>query len=93
MLQVRLVLRIAHVYGHDVDPIRTPEVLGVVAGAYGWRALARKALRSLPAPDWAVRGGMAYAATRAVGEAAIRRFSATAEDPTQPRASAASAAR
>ena len=79
--------------------VRTDRASAVMAGvcesqrSIGIRALARKALRSLPAPDWAVRGGMAYAATRAVGEAAIRRFSATAEDPTQPRASAASAAR
>jgi len=75
--QVRLVLRIAHVYGHDVDPLRTPEVIGVVAGAYGWRGLARRLLGTRALPGWAVRGGVAYAATRAVGEAAIRRFSAS----------------
>jgi len=75
--QVRLVLRIAHVYGHDVDPLRAPEVIGVVAGAYGWRGLARRLLGTRALPGWAVRGGVAYAATRAVGEAAIRRFSAS----------------
>lgn len=76
--QTRLVLRIAHVYGHDVDPTKMPEVGAVLAGAYGWRRLARTALASLPLPGWAVRGGIAYAGTRAVGEAAIRRFSASA---------------
>ena len=31
-------------------------------------------LATLPLPGWAVRGGVAFAGTRAVGEAAIRRF-------------------
>jgi uncharacterized protein (DUF697 family) len=72
--QTRLVLRIAHVYGHDVDPTKMPEVGAVLAGAYGWRGVARRAMSALPLPHWAVRGGVAYAGTRAVGEAAIRRF-------------------
>ena len=76
--QTRLVLRIAHVYGHDVDPTRMPEVGAVLAGAYGWRGVARRAMAVLPVPKWAVRGGVAYAGTRAVGEAAIARFRASA---------------
>jgi uncharacterized protein (DUF697 family) len=72
--QVRLVVRIAHLYGHDVDTKLAPEVAAVVAAGNGFRAAARRLLARLPVAGWLIRGGVAYAGTRAVGEAAIRRF-------------------
>ena len=71
-------LRIAVAYGQELDAQRLPEILGVVFGALGFRTLARQALSAVPVAGWAVKGGFAYAGTRAVGEAAIAYFEARA---------------
>ena len=93
--QLRLVLRIAVAYGYDVDQQRVPEILGVVASAIGFRALARSALGAVPVAGWAVKGGVAYAGTKAVGEAAIKYFEArsgSGSGGTEPRAAGADGA-
>jgi uncharacterized protein (DUF697 family) len=72
--QLRLVLRLAAAYGEEIDAERLPEILGVVGSALGFRALARQAIGIVPIAGWAVQGAVAYAGTRALGEAAIRYF-------------------
>jgi uncharacterized protein (DUF697 family) len=72
--QARLVLRIALAYGQTVDNQRLPELLGVFGAGIGLRAVARELLDFVPVAGWALKGGVAYAGTRAVGEAAIRYF-------------------
>jgi uncharacterized protein (DUF697 family) len=72
--QVRLLLRIADAYGYEIDRERVPEVLGVVAGGVGLRAVARRTVGWMPIAGWAVRAGVAYGGTRAIGEAAKRYF-------------------
>lgn len=72
--QVRLVLRIADAHGFEIDRERLPEVLAVIASGFGFRALARKAIAYVPFVGWVVKGAVAYAATRALGEAAVRHF-------------------
>ena len=72
--QLRLVLRLAAAYGHEIDSERMPEILGVVGTALGFRSLARQALGLVPVAGWAVQGSIAYAGTRTLGEAAIRYF-------------------
>jgi uncharacterized protein (DUF697 family) len=72
--QIRLVLRIADAYGFEIDRERLPEVLGVVGSGLGLRALARRAIGAVPFVGWAVKGAVAYAGTRALGEAAMRYF-------------------
>jgi uncharacterized protein (DUF697 family) len=72
--QVRLVLRIADAYGFEIDKERLPEVLGVVGSGLGFRALARQAVGVVPVVGWAIKGAVAYAGTRALGEAAMRYF-------------------
>ena len=72
--QLRLVLRLAAAYGQQIDAARLPEILGVVGTALGFRALARQAIGLVPIAGWAVQGAVAYAGTRALGEAAIRYF-------------------
>jgi hypothetical protein len=42
--QLRLVLRIARAHGQSVDAQRLPEILGVIGGGLGFRALARQLL-------------------------------------------------
>jgi uncharacterized protein (DUF697 family) len=72
--QVRLVLRIADAYGFEIDKERLPEVLGVVGSGLGFRAIARRAIGVVPVVGWAIKGAVAYAGTRALGEAAMRYF-------------------
>jgi uncharacterized protein (DUF697 family) len=72
--QVRLVLRIADAHGFEIDRERLPEVLAVIGSGFGFRALARRAITYVPLVGWVVKGGVAYMATRALGEAAVRYF-------------------
>lgn len=72
--QIRLVLRIADAYGFEIDKERLPEVLGVVGSGLGFRALARRAVGAVPVVGWAIKGAVAYGATRTLGEAAMRYF-------------------
>ena len=75
--QIRLVLRIALA----LRPARSTssgrlELLGVVGAGFGFRAVARELLDVVPVAGWAVKGGVAYTGTRAIGEAAVRYFEA-----------------
>jgi uncharacterized protein (DUF697 family) len=72
--QARLVLRIASAYGAEIDRERLPELLAVLGAGFGFRALAREALDFVPVAGWALKGAVAYAGTRALGEAARRYF-------------------
>lgn len=74
--QARLVLRIALAYGQQVDSSRLPELLGVVGAGFGLRTLARELLDFVPVAGWAAKGAVAYAGTKALGEAARRYFEA-----------------
>lgn len=76
--QARLVLRIAAAHGQEVDASRLPELLAVLGGGVGFRALARELVGSVPVAGWAVKGAVAYGGTRALGEAALRYFEAGA---------------
>jgi uncharacterized protein (DUF697 family) len=83
--QARLVLRIASAYGVEIDGQRLPELLAVLGTGFGLRALARGALDFVPVAEWALKGAVAYAGTRAVGEAA-RRYFATQQQAGASRA-------
>ncbi|HVU76098.1 MAG TPA: hypothetical protein VHC67_00855 [Gaiellaceae bacterium] len=76
--QVRLVLRLALAHGQEIDNERAVELLGVVGAGFGFRALAHELLDLVPVAGWAVKGGVAYSGTRAIGEAAVRYFEARA---------------
>jgi uncharacterized protein (DUF697 family) len=79
--ELRLVLRLEQAYGLEIDPReRLPEIAGVVGAGFGMRALARRLLDIVPVAGWAVKGAVAYAGTRALGEAAVRRLEATPGD-------------
>jgi uncharacterized protein (DUF697 family) len=96
--QVRMLLRIEQAYGLEIDlRERAPELLASVASGLGLRAVARQLLGVVPVAGWAVKGAVAYAGTRALGEAAVRRLEAGVPGgdgglPTQPRAAGAHAA-
>lgn len=77
--QVRMLLRLDQAYGLELDPrTRGPEVLAVLAAGFGLRAAAGELLDLVPVAGWLVKGAVAYAGTRALGEAAIRRLEAGA---------------
>ena len=72
--QLRLVLRLAQAYGHEAGRERLPEALATVGAGIGLRAVARELVDLVPLAGWALKGAVAYAGTRALGEAARRRF-------------------
>jgi len=73
--QVRMVLRLEQAYGLDADPReRAPELLGTLAVGLGLRAVARQLLGVVPVAGWAVKGAVAYAGTRALAEATLKRL-------------------
>jgi uncharacterized protein (DUF697 family) len=74
--QIRMVLRIAAAHGEELDRERAFEILTVVAAGLGFRTVARQLVGMVPGFGWAVKGGVAYAATRALGEAATAYFAA-----------------
>jgi uncharacterized protein (DUF697 family) len=77
--QVRLVLRLEQASGLDPDVReRAPEILAALGAGLGFRAVARELLDLLPVAGWAIKGAVAYAGTRALGEATIRRLPAEA---------------
>lgn len=76
IMQVILAGQLAALHGRDAGPERVLEAAAVVGAGFGWRAVGRAARRTLPLPPWVVRGGVAYACTRALGEAALARLAA-----------------
>ncbi|MHB8470184.1 MAG: hypothetical protein ACYDCH_10575 [Gaiellaceae bacterium] len=77
--QVRLLLRLEQAYGLELDVRRrAPELLVAVGAGLGLRAVARELLDLVPVAGWLLKGAVAYAGTRALGEAAIRRLEAGA---------------
>lgn len=84
LIQVRLVAQLAALHGRPLDARRGLEVVSVLAGAFGWRAIARRAAGVIPVAGFALRGGVAYSATRAVGEAARTYFVQAGDRADQP---------
>ena len=74
--QIRMVFRIAAAYGEQLDRDRAFEILAVIGAGLGFRAVAREALGFIPGVGWAIKGGIAYAGTRALGTAAAAYFEA-----------------
>jgi len=75
--QVRLLLRLEQAFGYQIDlQERAPEIAATIAAGFGLRAVAREIVGLLPGAGWLVKGGVAYAGTRALGEAALLRLEA-----------------
>ena len=73
--EIRLILRLEQAYGLAIDPReRLPEIAATLGVGFGLRALTRELLDFVPVAGWAVKGAVAYAGTRALGEAAVRRL-------------------
>jgi uncharacterized protein (DUF697 family) len=72
--QLRMIFRIAAAHGEEIDRERVPEILAVVGAGLGFRTVAREALGFVPGIGWAVKGGVAYLGTKALGKAATAYF-------------------
>lgn len=70
LIQARLVLDVAAAHGRQIGKERATELVAVASTGLGVRALVRRLPRRLPL----VGGLTGYLTTRALGEAAIRRF-------------------
>lgn len=79
--QLRLVLRLAQAHGADDARELVPELAATLGAGFGLRAFAREALDLVPGAGWAVKGTVAYAGTRALGEAARLRFAPATPPP------------
>jgi uncharacterized protein (DUF697 family) len=88
--QIRLVMRICAAHGLEIDNQRAPELLATVGAGFGFRAVARELLNLIPVLGWLVKGAVAYAGTRAIGEATLRYSEARAPRPPQPASASAS---
>jgi uncharacterized protein (DUF697 family) len=88
--QVRMVLRICAAYGLEMDAQRAPELLATIGAGLGFRALARELLDLVPVLGWVVKGAVAYAGTRALGEATVRYCEARTVTPLRPASASAS---
>ncbi len=72
--QAKMVLQIAAAYGEKLDMERAKELLAVVGGGFAFRSIARQLLDFVPGFGWALKAGVAYAGTTAMGKAAIAYF-------------------
>jgi len=72
--QMRLVMRLASAHGMEAEPARAIELAGVLGSGFGLRFVARSLLSFVPVAGIAVRAGVGYTGTRAVGEAANRYY-------------------
>jgi uncharacterized protein (DUF697 family) len=76
--ELRLVLRLSETYGLAGGQERLAELAATLGAGLGLRALARELLDLVPVAGWALKGAVAYGGTRALGEAACRRFALAA---------------
>lgn len=72
--QIKMLLQIAAAYGQDLDAERIKELAAVVGGGLVFRNVARSAIGVVPVLGWAIRSGVGYAGTIAMGRAAIEYF-------------------
>ena len=69
--QVKMLLRIASMYGHELDFLQAVQVVGVGAFAFVSRSGARSALRALPGFAQLIRASVALGSTCVIGWALI----------------------
>ncbi len=69
-IQMMLMLQIRATFGKDPDVAQMWELLPVVGGGFGWRALARELAGFIPVGGILIKSAIAYAGTVVVGEGA-----------------------
>ncbi|HUY83041.1 MAG TPA: hypothetical protein VMU86_00580 [Steroidobacteraceae bacterium] len=69
-IQMMLMLQIRATFGKDPDVAQMWELLPIVGGGFGWRALARELSGFIPVGGIFIKSAIAYAGTVVVGEGA-----------------------
>ncbi len=72
--QAKMLLQIAAAYGQRLGADRISELAAVVGGGFVMRGVARQVLTLVPGFGWALKAGIGYAGTLAMGRAAIAYF-------------------
>lgn len=72
--QAKMLLQIAAAYGEPMSVARVKELAAIVSGAFACRSVARQVAGAVPAIGWAVKAGVGYAGTKAMGLAAVEYF-------------------
>ncbi len=72
--QVRLILRIAALYGEEITTRTARELIATIAGGVTLRYLGEEAAKLLPGPGWMLSAGFAAAGTYAIGQVAREYF-------------------
>lgn len=72
--QAKMVLQIAAVYGKEMSKERLGEVLAVMAGGFGCRAVARQLVARAPMLGWAIKPAVAASGTMGMAIAAIEYY-------------------
>lgn len=72
--QAKMVLQIAAVYGKEMSKERLGEVLAVMAGGIGCRAVARQLVARAPMLGWAIKPAVAASGTMGMAIAAIEYY-------------------
>jgi uncharacterized protein (DUF697 family) len=72
--QAKMLLQIAAAYGEPLGAERIKELAAVVGGGFAFRAIARQLLTAIPGFGWAVKAGIGYSGTLAMGYAAVEYF-------------------
>lgn len=72
--QAKMLLQIAAAYGEPMSAARVKELAAIVAGGFACRSVARQVAGAVPGVGWAVKAGVGYAGTKAMGLAAIEYF-------------------
>lgn len=72
--QSKMLLQIAAAYGQPMTVDRVKELAAVVAGGFACRTVARELVGLVPFAGFAIKAGIGYSATLAMGRAAIEYF-------------------
>ncbi len=74
--QAKMLMQIAAAYGEPLNKERLPELAALVGNAFLCRSIARSMAKAIPVAGLVISGAVGFAATEAVGRAAIEYFEA-----------------
>jgi len=72
--QIKMILRLSAVYNEEISAKRLYEILAVIGGGFAFREIAKQALGLIPVAGWAIKGGIGYGGTVAMGQVAKKYF-------------------
>lgn len=90
--QAKMLLQIAAAYGQKLGMERLKELAAIVGGGFACRAVARQLVSVVPGWGWAVKAGIGYTGTLAMGYACIAYFEQAGEGSSLKDAAAAAQA-